>query len=219
MAQITFNLADIFEETYGYRSQAFDIKFDRVSSEQTGLSGRTYQSAIGSPYYGNVRTKNEYYMPVTITYEEAADPTWQAPDGSFPGNTGIQYSWDLPHPVISITSRKTIVETPLTERRGTVKELINVQDYDIVIKGFIINEVEEFPEAAVTRLRTIYEKNEALSVKCPLTDIFLLRPDRKGSDKVVIKELKFPAVTGIKNVRPYELHLVSDSPFNLISIT
>lgn len=219
MAQISFNLADIFEETYGYRTQAFEMKFDRLSSELTGLSNRTEQGAIGSPYYGNADKKGEYYLPVTITYEEAADPLWQAPDGSFPGNTGIQYSWDLPHPVISIASRKTIIETPLTERRGTVKELINVQDYDIVIKGFIINDIEEFPAAAVTKLRTIYEKNEALSIKCPLTDIFLLRPDRKGSDKVVIRELKFPAVTGIKNVRPYELHLVSDEPFNLISIT
>ena len=122
------------------------------------------------------------------------------------------------YPVISISSRKTIIETPLTERRGTVKELINMQDYEIVIKGFIIGNSNEFPEAEVGRLRTIYEQNSALSVQCPLTDIFLLRPDRSGSDQVVIRELIFPAVKGVKNIRPYQLRMVSDEPFNLVTI-
>ena len=132
---------------------------------------------------------------------------------------GVATEWDLPYPVISISSRKTIIETALTERRGTVKELVNIEDYQIVIKGFIIHPTNEFPENRVTTLRNIFEQNTVLSIKCPLTDIFLLRPDRSGSDQVVIKELKFPAITGIKNVRPYELHLVSDEPFNLLSIS
>jgi Domain of unknown function (DUF6046) len=120
--------------------------------------------------------------------------------------------------VISISGRKTIIETPLTERRGTVKELINIEDYEIVIKGLIINGTNEFPEADVTTLRDVYEQNVALSIECPMTDIFLLRPDRKGSDQVVIKELKFPAIQGVKHVRPYELRLITDEPYNLISI-
>ena len=94
-----------------------------------------------------------------------------------------------------------------------------IQDYDIVIKGFIITNANEFPENDVTTLRNIYEQNVALSIQCPLTDIFLLRPDRSGSDQVVIRELKFPAINGVKNVRPYELRLVSDEAFNLISIS
>ncbi len=211
MAELSFNLADLFEEAYGYRSAAFDMQFDPVAGD-SGLPGtRTEQGALGSPYYSHDGLSKEYYMPVTISYERSAGNEGSAGTGTT--------DWDLPHPVIAINSRKTIVETALTERRGTVKELINVQDYDIVIKGFIINATHEFPEQMVTRLRTIYEQNEPLSIKCPLTDIFLVRPDRKGSDKVVIKELKFPAVTGIKNVRPYELHLVSDEPFNLVSFS
>ena len=99
-----------------------------------------------------------------------------------------------------------------------MKELINITDYEIVIRGFIIGAGNEFPENEVTALRTVYEKNVALSIQCPLTDIFLLRPDRKGSDKVVITDLVFPAVTGVKNVRPYELRLVSDEEFNLVNI-
>ena len=131
---------------------------------------------------------------------------------------GAYKKWNLPYPVVSISSRKTIVETPLTERRGTVKELINIQDYEITIRGFIIGKPNEFPESDVTLLRTIYEQNTPISIQCPITDIFLVRPERNGSDEVVISDLKFPSIQGVKNVRPYELHLISDEAFNLLTI-
>ena len=213
---MNFNLGDLFEQTFGYRSQAFDPQFKPVPSGKSidpNVPLRKDQGAQGSPYYSQDIQGREYYMPVTLTYTDNAHGT--LPDGS---SLGIQTKWNLPYPVISVSSRKVIVETPLTERRGTVKELINIQDYEIVIKGFITGNTNEFPEADVTTLRTIYEQNSAISIQCPLTDIFLLRPDRTGSDQVVIKELSFPAVSGVKNVRPYEIRMVSDEPFNLAEI-
>jgi proteasome lid subunit RPN8/RPN11 len=210
MSVTTFNLADLFEKTFGYKTLAFKPEFKKVQSS------RTEQGAQGSPYYAQDALGQEYFMPVTLMYADSASHT---PGVSGADNQGAQRKWDLPYPVISVTSKKTIIETPLTERRGTVKELINIQDYEIIIKGFMIGKNGEFPENDVTTLRTIYEQNAALSIQSPVTDIFLLRPDRSGSDQVVIKELKFPAVKGNKNVRPYELHMVSDEPFNLISIS
>lgn len=201
MTQFNFDLPTLFQQTFGYRSRAFEPDFDPADRE----TSQTAQSALlGSSYYSTDMLSREYYMPVTVVYNSG---------------TGSASEWKLPHPVVAISSRKTIIETPLTERRGTVKELINVQDYDIVIKGFIINASNEFPEQDVTTLRNIYEINEPISIKCPVTDIFLLRPDRKGSDKVVIKELKFLPVAGVKNIRPYELHMVSDEPFNLNQVS
>ena len=161
---------------------------------------------MGSPYYATDGASREYFMPVTLSYYDQS-------------GGGQLVEWALPYPVIAVSSKKTIVETPLTERRGTVKEYINVQDYEIVVKGFIINEGNEFPEQKVTMLRRIYEQQAPVSVKCPLTDIFLLRPDRSGSDQVVLSELKLPGVTGVKNVWPYELHMISDAPFNLLAIS
>jgi hypothetical protein len=198
MATISFDLASLFEQTFGYRSPAFDPKFDPV------LRTHDRVSAKGSPYYG-LSQNVEYYLPVTLAYSEN-------------GNGGL-VNVDLPHPIVSITCKKTIVETVLTERRGTVKELINSQDYQITVKGFIIGSGNEFPEEVVTSLRTLYEQNSPLSIKCPLTDIFLVRPDRRGSDQVVIQELNLPFVTGVKNVRPYLLSMVSDEAFNLINIS
>ena len=201
MAQLSFDLAELFQTTFGYKSPAFNPDFNKATGDK--LSPRTETGAYGAGYYTSYHSGVEYYMPVKLGYVD----------------NGITTEWDLPYPVISISSKKTIIETPLTERRGTVKELINIRDYEIVVKGFIINAVNEFPESKVTSLRSIYEQNTPLSIKCPITDIFLLRPDRSGSDQVVITGLKFPAVTGVKNIRPYELHLVSDEPFNLISLS
>ena len=205
MATTSFDLAGLFEQTFGYKTTAFAPEFTPTLGDKN--SYRTEVGATGSPYYAMDGLHTEYFMPVTLSYNEQ-------------GISGTnQVEWQLPYPVITISSKKTIIETALTERRGTVKEFINVQDYEIVIKGFIIQASNEFPESKITSLRNLYEQNVPLSIKCPLTDIFLLRPDRSGSDQVVIQELKFPAIAGVKNVRPYELHLVSDEPFNLISIS
>ncbi len=201
MGSANFSLIDIFEKAFGYKSAAFKPEFDHVygfiDGSKTGelTNYRSNNGAHGSPYYSTDANGREYFLPVTI----------KSSLGTI----------DLPYPVISITSKKTIIETPLTERRGTVKEFINIQDYEIVIKGFMINDSNEFPESDVTMLRSIYELIEPVSIANPATDIFLLRPDRKGSDLVIIKDLKFPSSGGVKNVRPYELTLISDEPFNL----
>jgi Domain of unknown function (DUF6046) len=217
MAELSFNISDLFERTFGYKTRAFDPDFSKPDG--TVNTNRNEYGAQGSPYYTIGSLGLEYYMPVTISYPEALPPLTGRQTTQDASETGKLKKWDLPFPVVSVASRKTIIETPLTERRGTVKELINIRNYEITIKGFIVGEGNNFPESEVTILRNIYEQNEPLAIQCPLTDIFLLRPDRNGSDQVVIKELKFPAVTGIKNVAPYELHLVSDEPFNLISIS
>lgn len=218
MAEISLSLSALFEKTFGYKTTAFDPEFRRI--EGNSHSARREQGAGGSAYYAYDALGTEYFMPVTLSYADLGTQSNPPPGVSSDTNNSFvsQRKWNLPYPVISIESRKTIVETPLTDRRGTVKELISIRDYEIRIKGFIISSAHEFPEQDVTTLRNIYEQNTAISIQCPLTDIFLLRPDRGGSDNVIISELKFPAITGVKNVRPYELKLLSDEPFNLISI-
>jgi Domain of unknown function (DUF6046) len=197
MAEISFDLSTLFEQTFGYRTQAFSPEFDPLINNSN------------SQFYANDALGNEYFLPVTITWQQATPI----------GQSTTATSWDLPYPIVSITARKTIIETALTERRGTVKELINSKDFEITVKGFIIGDDNEFPQDDVTMLRTLYEQNAAVGIANALTDIFLLRPDRSGSDQVVITGLHLPEVKGIKNVRPYQLTMLSDEPFNLIAIS
>ena len=203
MSTIDLTIGTLFEKVFGYQSTAFDPKFDKVVGDRVNDINRKDTSALGSPYYGLDIFGREYYLPIKVSYVEDA-------------TTGILKYVELPHPVLAISSSKNIVKTQLTERRGTVKELINVDDYKISIKGFAIAKTNEFPEDVITTLRELYEQNVVIGISNAITDIFLLRPDRKGSDKVVITDFRLPQVVGVKNVRPYELELLSDEIFNLI---
>src|SRR5207253_707355 len=95
---------------------------------------------------------------------------------------------------------------------GTVKELISIDDYLINIKGILVNEENAYPESEIIDLHELFLKNQSIQLQCVLTDIFL-----KGSfeQKVVIRDLKFPAVTGIEHTKPFEMELESDMIYDL----
>ena len=175
--------------------------------------------ASGSPYYAKDLTiGTEYFMPVTFTY-----PTGDPGDGLI-GASGETSSngvttWNLPFPIMSIKLKKIIIKTPLTERTGTVKELIQCEDVEIKIRGYLIAATQDYPENLVTTLRDLFEQNVAINIKSPLTDIFLLRPDRSGSDQVVITDLEIVEKKGVKNVVEYRMELLSDAPFSLFDIS
>ena len=116
----------------------------------------------------------------------------------------------IEHCILSVTSKKTIVETPLVNRTGTVKELISIEDYSIQLDGFFIGTKGQFPDREIDELVQLYKKNEAIQLKCALTDYFILE-----SDKVVIKSLEFPQQKAVINVRHFRMSLVSDSIFEL----
>ncbi|MDR3681543.1 MAG: DUF6046 domain-containing protein [Flavipsychrobacter sp.] len=201
----SFSLSTLYDHYFGEQADPFNPKYDSVPQP-------ILNSSKGTPYYGYDTRGRQYFLPAVITYE------LNTPTGVGTDSFSEVKKYTLPYPVISITSKKTIVETTLTERGGSVKELINVQDYDIVIKGFLYNYNNQFPEADVATLLEIFKSPGAVQLQNALTDIFLLHADRKGSDSVVVKDLSFPEVKGIKNVKPYQLTLSSDAIFNLVDI-
>lgn len=200
MGFVSFSIRDLYEQAFGYKSPAFELPQIPGTDGKIPDSGGSYSnrhpriSSVGAPYFSTDKLGREYYMPVLLG--------------------GVE----LPHPVISVHGRKNIVETPLVQRRGKVKELINTDDYVISIRGLIFNNTDEFPEKEVRDLKDLFELPESLVMESAITDIFLLQPDRKGYDKVVIKSFSFPEMRGIMNVRPYELELVSDEDFTLIEL-
>ncbi|HEY0611365.1 MAG TPA: DUF6046 domain-containing protein [Chitinophaga sp.] len=117
----------------------------------------------------------------------------------------------LPNPVIKITSKKTIVETAMVGRTGTVKELISQENYRINIKGIIITENNNYPESEIQQVHDLYKQNTSFPINSALTDIFLT-----DDNKVVITDISWPEIVGVQNVKTYEMNLVSDHPFELI---
>lgn len=115
-------------------------------------------------------------------------------------------------PTISISSRKNIVETALagSTRRGTVKELIAIEDWEITIRGIALNTESRdvYPEDQVKKLNQLYGKNAALDIECALTNLL-------GIYRVVIKSFSLPEMVGIQHAQAYEFVCVSDEDFVL----
>ncbi len=155
--------------------------------------------------------------------DEAQSPDERSPinDGlNHNGTNGVYYmmptqlnGWQLPlEPLIAISASKKIVKTSLAgnTRRGSVKEIINTNDYVITLRGVIINEVSnDYPFDDVERLRELYEVNEAVTIVNALTKILAI-------ENVVITGLKLPEMIGHPNAQAYELDMISDEDFVLI---
>jgi hypothetical protein len=171
---------------------SFDIK--KIFRESWGYQPPIFdvalqpeQSITSADFFAKGLYGRPYFMPVTLGKIE------------------------LPNPVIRVTSKKTIVETVLVGRTGTVKELIGQEDYKINIKGIIVTENNSYPEDEIRKIHGLYTQNIAHRITSPLTNLLL----GEGAS-VVITDLTWPEISGIQNVKTYEMNLISDIPFDLI---
>jgi hypothetical protein len=114
-------------------------------------------------------------------------------------------------PTISISNRKTIVETPMVGRNGTVKELINLEDYELTIRGIALNHQDtiNYPEDMIKALHQLYRRNESLEIECGLTALLNLK-------YIVLKSFSLPEMQGVQHAQAYEFTAVTDTVFTLI---
>lgn len=153
--------------------------------ENFSLKGNV-RSKTGTPFWAQDTEGRWYYMPIRLGDIELWNPTMRA------------------------VTKKTIVETHLTERPGSVKEIINRQDYVFTVKGVIKRSDGTWPEEEVRMLNELYQREEALEIDSPLTCILLSGQE----EMVVIKDFKLPVPKGETAIH-YEMELVSDIDFDL----
>lgn len=196
MASLVFDLNQLYQQTFGTTPNINFIKpsEDTKQSEKLRFDIKPEDSKkysnLGTPYYEKIEGDvlgRECFLPVKIDDVK------------------------LPFSTVRINSKKTLVETACVNRKGAVIEQINVENYNIKLRGFLIGNNNELPDEGLTELKNLYEKNESVVLRNALTDIFL-----SGEDKVVIKSIDIPEVRAVKNVRPYEFDMVSDTEFTLI---
>lgn len=200
MAQINFDIATLFQQAFGFnRGKPFDssqaqepeirheVDFDDlpISSDDEGTEFVQVRNSLNA----TLADGRTIFMPMRLG--------------------GLI----LPNePSISISSRKNIVETALTgsTRRGTVKELISIEDWQVTIRGIAFNEKSKvvYPEDQVKSLRDLYEKNESLEVMCALTNLM-------GIYRLVITGFELPEMIGVQHAQAYQFTCVSDEDFLL----
>lgn len=192
-----FSIPALFDKFFGIKAETLTFekngtvskpgKNDALQFNQaTGKTDAT--TSLGSPLYKampNDALGRYWFLPTTI-------------DGVV-----------MPNSVIRISCQKNVVVTPLVKRKGTVKELINIDDYNIRIMGFIIG--DEFPDDGMKLLADQWKKNISLKIENAVTDYFLDK-----DDKVVLIKIDLPEATGIKGVRKYSIDMLSDEDFTLI---
>jgi Domain of unknown function (DUF6046) len=141
---------------------------------------------LGSPFYAKDVMGRNYYLPITLG--------------------GVA----LPYGVMSIRCRKTIVETPMVERDGSVREYISMDDYTLSIRGVVVNHFGQYPQDDLTILRDLWIQKKPLQIRSVLSDIYL-----KGNQKVVITNFEIPEYGGTKHVRSFAMELVEDKELTL----
>ena len=196
-----YNIPDLLASIVGYRGRPFPgaIFPNRIGGDYTGGPYEVETEALtrqertnrGSTLYKQDFRGRWYFMPVVF----------QSKIGQV----------EIPHAVISITGKKNIVETQLVGRKGTVKELINLEDYKITIAGFIQSTDGSYPEDEIVRMRDLYNVNESAELICALSDLIL-----DEDDKVVITDIDFPSTPGIEDGQVIRLECITDKPFELI---
>lgn len=192
-----FSVKDILLDVIGYKGLPYPgVWFPTVNRSKSGGDFEYdggYADENTSSNLGSVLRKKDaqgryYFMPVVFEHK------------------GREY--EIPNAVISFTGKKNIVETAMVGRKGSVKELISMDDYEISIQGIAL--AEDFPEDALSELNELYNINEAVSLKCALTDIFLADEDR-----VVIKSMDISDMKGQESFQVFKIDLVTDCGFEL----
>lgn len=193
-----FNIGDLLKSVISYKGIPYPGGFfpsvpNKYVAGKYDYPGDVHTQKKHSDLGSVLRKKDAqgqwYFMPVVLEHK------------------GTEY--EIPIAVVSISGKKTIVETPMVGRKGTVKELISVDDYEINIAGMLHD--SDFPESQIAEMNALFNINESVALKCALTDIFL-----EEEDKVVIKSMDFAEMKGMETTQIVTLSLITDRSFELI---
>lgn len=138
--------------------------------------------------------------------------------------------YQLPNePLITITGDKKIIRTALNgansagrvQHRGSVKELISVNDYQVKITGRLMHEPvysgthtnarpypNAYPSQEMRELIRIYESRRSVKIDCALTQLF-------GIEYIAISRVSFPGEAGMHNNQRYEITGYSDEDYEI----
>lgn len=183
----SFTVFDVYKTVFGYRALPYP------QGDLSGLLPNPQEklSSLGAVLFKKDANGTEAFCPVVLSYK------------------GKKY--DLPYSTVAVTVQKNIQKTALPGRRGTVKELIQIEDYQFTIQGVILG--DDLPEDGIKALDELFNINEPVKLENAFTEIFL----QKEND-VIIESLDFPDMRGVIGAQAFSMSLVSDSSLELEEI-
>lgn len=107
---------------------------------------------------------------------------------------------------VSVSMKTNIVRTPIVLRKGCVHEIVNIDDYQFTIRGFLIGKNRTVPENEIEKLKYFSESLYPVELHGGYVELFLLK-----SCRVQIESVEFPEVQGQNHwIRPFTLICSSD---------
>lgn len=113
--------------------------------------------------------------------------------------------------LLEVSQSKNIVKTAINGRNGTIKEYVSDGDYQINIKGVLVNNEDGYnrPTQLIQALIALCSVPESLKVASKFLQLF-------DVNNIVIDEFSFPQSEGFQNVQPFELTCSSDTDIRLL---
>ena len=118
--------------------------------------------------------------------------------------------YDVENPIVIINGEKSIVETDIVDV-GTVFEKVFTRPYDISIICTLMGDNKEWPESKIKQMAAIWKKDDLLTIKCALTDIFL----EQATDNFLITRISLLDAQGAENVEVIQIDGRSNIDFEL----
>jgi hypothetical protein len=203
---LVIDIVELFQKTFGSKPYVVpDVSITHADSSGPGY--RVTESAN--------KAEKEFTNKGSLIKEQYRGVEIMLPIKFFDGKELLMY---LPYCVIGLEGSKTIIETPLAERVGSVKEQFNIDDYVFNVKGFLIGEDRKFPEEQLDKLRELFETKKAVRIDNALTNIFLSNKNLEGLEqsRVVLYRFSLQEVQGGReHVRPFVMMFKSDTVFTL----
>lgn len=186
-----FNLIQMYSKVFGIKG----VRFAIPTPNNDGYQGSIEYGSLDVPLPSKAKAMSVLGTPI---YEQI-QLIGNGRDFTFP-------DW----PLIDIAASKNIVKTPVRGLNGTVKEFIAIDDYQINIRGILINyDSDQYPEDLVYELHEVFKINEAFQVISPVINLL-------DVNSLVIQDLRLPEVEGYNNIQPFVLQCLSDRPVELV---
>lgn len=155
-------------------------------------------------YYTNDITGAKVWDRITLKNNDSDNLNYTNRAGEFIA----QPSYTFPDSVLIEASRaKDIIRTKVAGADGKVKEEISKDDWQITLRGYIINYTnDDYPKLEVNRLIGAFNR----PLECGVVSKFLNNVLKVYN--LVLGEISFKATPGFPNIQAFEIPAESDEP-------
>lgn len=166
-------------------------KLNKVTPSTYSPDEAIATSMLGTPVYSNLEIKNGQWQDVVT--------------GEIHKYSGLRFDAIA----MQASQSKSLIETPIQGRNGTIKELICNEDYQIQIAGTLMSgliNVAPLEEKAVL--------SKICTAQCDVEVVSQFLNDL-GIFNIVIKSWTIQEVTGSRDTFQFSINAVSQTPFDL----